>query len=57
MDDLGIVEEYLYWEVFLDSFCVDTEYICGVCDSVIRMDIETHDLFCEECGQLELEEP
>ena len=56
MDDMEMIEEYLGWEFFLESYFVDTEYICRQCDSVIRMDVESRQMFCDLCGEIESEE-
>ena len=56
MEDMEMIEEYLCWEFFLESYYVDTEYICSGCDRVIRMDVESQQMFCDLCGEIESEE-
>ena len=56
MEDMEMIEEYLCWEFFLESYYVDTEYICSECDRVIRMDVESRQMFCDLCGEIESEE-
>ena len=52
MDDNDIVLAYLAWELFLEEYKVDTDFICPDCDGEIRMDEETLELSCDGCSTI-----